>query len=223
MTASLLALALTVATAAQPAPPFAVRLLFIGNSLTASNDLPTRVCRILHEAGVDAVCESETAPGTALSDHWRSPARERLEEQWDFVILQQGPSAMPESRILLTSAARQWAGAIRAAGATPVLLSVWPSEARSFDFAGVASSYAHAAAASGSRLVPAGSAWQAAWKADRERDLYSEDRFHPSIEGSELAAGCVAVRLFGDRVRIEDEALRVCGEGSGDRLRRRGR
>src|SRR5687768_13168640 len=114
-----------------------IRVLFIGNSLTQWNDLPA-IVRSLARANADGPvieAESLTAGGADLGDQWRG-ARQRIDEgDWDIVVLQQGPSSLPESRAQLLDYARRYDPVIRAAGATPALYMVWPQEQhfRSFD------------------------------------------------------------------------------------------
>jgi len=74
---------------------------------------------------------------------------------------------------------------------------VWPSEARSFDFPGVSSSYADAADLVGGLLFPAGEAWLDAWADDEALGLYGPDRFHPSPLGTYLAALVMYEQLTG--------------------------
>lgn len=172
----------------QPTP---LRLLFIGNSLTQTNDLPALVAAIGAANGRTIVHARVVAPDTSLEDHWRQgDARRALTRGggWDLVVLQQGPSSLPESRALLVSYARRFAEEIRAAGARPALYMVWPSQARRGDFAGVSQSYRSAAKAVDGLLLPVGDAWREAWRQDATLPLYDADGFHPSMLGSQLAA-----------------------------------
>jgi len=179
----------------------ALAVLFIGNSLTAANDLPQLVQRIARAAGVPIDVASVAKPNFSLEDHWNDGAASRViaSRRWDVVILQQGPSALPESRVLLIDAARRFDAAIRASHARPALYMVWPSSQRSTDFPGVSESYRAAAHAIDGLLAPAGDAWRAAWRRDPKLALYGSDGFHPSQSGSVLAAmtivRCVAGRL----------------------------
>jgi len=45
-------------------------ILFIGNSPTASNDLPAHVAEIAAAAGHPVRTSAVTAPGASLLDHW---------------------------------------------------------------------------------------------------------------------------------------------------------
>lgn len=176
----------------------ALRVLMIGNSLTYANDLPATVERLLDAAGLEATVDSVTYPDVSLGDQWeRATARRAIAEgRYDVVVLQQGPSAAPESRMILKKDAGRFAQLIRKAGGRPALYMVWPAEARSQDWPGVEASYADAAAACDCLLLPAGRAWRLALD-NSARHLFAEDGFHPSPLGSELAALVIAAGITG--------------------------
>lgn len=174
------------------------RILFIGNSLTYSNDLPGMVCAMARSAGRQVSCESVAKPDYGLEEHWNErEARQAIARGgWHYVVLQQGPSALPESRRLLIDYARRFDAEIKKAGARTVFLMVWPSHARRGDFPGVSQSYAAAAKDVGGLLLPAGDAWRAAWAADASLPLYGPDGFHPSPMGTYLSALVTYEQIF---------------------------
>jgi hypothetical protein len=186
-----------VVGAAQPeAPP--ARILFIGNSLTYANDLPGMVCALARSTGLRPTCEAVARPDFSLEDHWRhGEARQAIARGWDVVVLQQGPSAQPASRRLLIEYTKRFDAEIRAAGARTAIAMVWPSRARRGDFAGVRQSYSAAARAIDGVLIPSGDAWRAAWDLDGDLALYGPDGFHPSPQGTYLAALTTYRQLFG--------------------------
>ncbi len=165
-------------------------VLFVGNSLTYVNDLPLIVQALADSAGTPALAVASVAfPDFSLQDHWlEGSARKRIRERsWDVVVLQQGPSALPESRELLLESVRLFAPEIRSSGATPALYSVWPQRDRAFDFQRSIESYTIAADDVNGMLLPVGSAWLAAWRRDPNLALYSSDGLHPTPAGSYLA------------------------------------
>jgi hypothetical protein len=145
------------------------------------------------------VHQSVVFPNFSLQDHWEKGEAQRAiaAAKWDFVVLQQGPSALEESRRSLLDYTRRFDPLIRAAGATPALYMVWPSKARFADFDRVVQSYALAAREGQGIVLPVGAAWQEAWKLDAKLTLYGEDQFHPSPTGSYLAALVIYAKLFG--------------------------
>ena len=199
-TAPVLALvACSLGTAPEP-PEGALKVLFIGNSLTYENDLPRTVANLALSAGLtQCYCYQIAYPNFALEDHWdnREAVNALREESWDFVVMQQGPSALPESRAYLITWTQVFGNLIDENGAQPVMFGVWPALEREFDFPNVAASYREAADAIGALLAPAGEAWQTAWAQDSTLPLYSADNFHPSAMGTYLAALTLFERLYG--------------------------
>ena len=185
-----------------PAPATVIAsVLFIGNSLTAANDLPGRVAALAAAAGHPLRTSAVTLSGASLDDHWQDGrARRAIEDgHWSVVVLQQGPSTRPESRAALVASTRQFASVIRRAGGRPALLMVWPLPGQ--EAAAVAASYRAAAEANDALLLPAGDAWVAAHARDASLVLVQGDGFHPSALGTAVAALAVECALFpGDRL-----------------------
>jgi hypothetical protein len=176
-----------------------LRVLFIGNSLTAWNDLPAMFAALAHAGGRERPeIRTIAIGGFSLEDHWnQGDAQSAIASgTWDVVVLQQGPSALPESRRLLTEYTRRFAGVIRAAGATPALYAVWPAKNRRGDFSGVSASYTAAAQAVNGTLLPAGDAWVRVMRAHPDLALYSEDGLHPTRAGTYLAALVIYRELY---------------------------
>lgn len=190
---------MTEPPSATPPAEQALSILFVGNSLTYTNDLPAMVAALLEDGGHGPVeVRASAFPNYGLEDHWRTPAtREAIDlGGWDYVVLQQGPSAT-EGRPSLLEFTGLFDAEIRAVGAETGVYMVWPSTARSFDFDGVSDSYATAAAQVGGVLFPAGEAWRTAWESDPDLALYGPDGFHPSTLGSFLAALTIYQRITG--------------------------
>jgi hypothetical protein len=174
-------------TAPEPVPDPDLRILFIGNSLTYANDLPSLVQRLGRSDPSRAVVVSSVAfGGYSLEDHWNrgDAIRAIAGARWDLVVLQQGPSSLPESRALLVEYATRFAGEIRRAGARPALYMVWPPLSREEAWDDVTASYAAAAAAVDGLLLPAGEALRATRAAGAGITLFENDGFHPTPAGS---------------------------------------
>ena len=149
----------------------------------------------------------------------------------DHVVLQQGPSSLMESQVLLREDAARFAGEARANGTAVVLYGVWPERARLRALDAVTTSYARAAADAKGTLVAAGEGWRAAWARDPALALYGPDDFHPSPLGSYVAALMLFERLTGHtpiglpnpatsaspalkRVRVDPVQLRLVQESA---------
>jgi hypothetical protein len=179
-------------------PAAAHRLLFIGNSLTTANNLPKLVEQIAAATGTPMASTVIAENNFSLGDHWeRGDALKAIRRGgWAFVILQQGPSSLPDSRSQLIADTRRFDVEIRKAGARTALYMVWPSKDRLAFFADVSRSYSDAAKAVGGVLLPAGDAWRESWKAEPSMALYGPDDFHPSPLGSTVAANAIVRGLL---------------------------
>lgn len=176
-----------------------LRVLFVGNSLTHTNDLPAVVATIARRRGTQIEYETIAPGGVSLEDHWnagRVPA-EIASGKWDAVVMQQGPSALPESQVNLREWAERLAELAREHGTRPALFTVWPERYRVNALSDVIVSYKNAARAARAELYPAGLAWQLAWSRARTLPLYGPDGFHPSPLGTYLAALVVTAGLTG--------------------------
>ena len=165
-------------------------ILFIGNSLTYTNDLPEILRDLLESSeSADVIVESIAHPNYGLEDHWnRTSTADRIQAvPWDYVILQQGPSAT-EGRPSLLEYSKLFNSTIQSVSATPALYMVWPEERRMGDFDGVRESYRAAADSVDGLFFPGGAAWQEYWSLQGDIPLYGPDGFHPTPEGSYLAA-----------------------------------
>lgn len=197
-----LLLALCLSASEVPAHQDELRVLFIGNSLTAFNDLPRLVEQLTERGGRRIRSTAITRNDFSLEDHWDEGDALRAINRggWAFVVLQQGPSALPASRVQLRASTKKFDEVIRKVGGRTALYMVWPSEARARDFDAVRESYAIAAADVGGVFIPAGEAWRAAWRREPGTALYASDRFHPTAKGSLLAALVIAQALTGREV-----------------------
>ena len=167
------------------------RILFIGNSLTYWNDLPLIVQSLADSAGGESLAVMTVAfPDFNLEDHRAQGAAERAIALggWEVVVLQQGPSSLPENRAQLRASVAVLNAGIGAVSAMPALYSVWPQSSRRADFDAAIESYRLAARDVNGLLFPVAAAWLAAWEDDPALALYSPDGLHPSIAGSYLAA-----------------------------------
>jgi len=179
-------------------------VLFIRNSHTYTNDVPGLVASLARNAGLARIRTAQVVlPNYSLEDHWiRGEALDSIARgTWDFVVLQQGPSSLPESQAHLIEWTGRFAERIRAAGARPAVYMVWPPADGNWD--GVVASYTNAATQSNAVLLPVGHAWLAVLRDHPEIALYGPDRFHPAAGGAYLAA----LVIFGGLAERTTEGL----------------
>jgi hypothetical protein len=233
------ALALVAAGGEQPkesspqpgtrSPRAELHVLFLGNSLTAANDLPALVQAMAATGGTRLTYRAFAPGGGSLEEHW-SNAEERAAlagTHWDYVVMQQGPSTRPRSQVHLREWVGKWATEARDHAAIPALYMVWPIQGQTDGFKLVAQSYRQAADASKSELLPVGEAWETALRANRSTRLYQSDKVHPNKAGSYLAALVITRGLTGipaaaipSRLKLADGQVVQLPEAEANELRR---
>lgn len=174
-----------------PIPPTGGRrVLFVGNSLTYTFDIPGIVADFAESLGeTPLVYKTVAFPNFALEDHWYTGIAESIEpHDWDLVVMQQGPSSLAASAEHLRIWTVKLDSVAKAHGARSALYQVWPSNQYLGSFTAVRESYRNAALAVDGMFIPAGEAWRAAWQEDAGFALYGSDGFHPSALGAYLAA-----------------------------------
>jgi glutaredoxin len=193
------------AAAAAPASQDALRVLFIGNSLTATHDIPGMVQRLARAAKQPRAFEyrADTPGGFGLLEHAQSGRLQQNLQRahWDTVVLQdQGQRpAIPESREKwLREPARALDRAIRAAGSKTLFYLTFARRTGDSDLlqhddydamqGRLAEGYSDIARELNAALVPIGTIWQLVHREHPELQLWEPDGLHPSVAGSYLAA-----------------------------------
>ncbi len=178
-----------------------LHILFVGNSLTYTNDLPTMVQTIAEAAGHTLEYSLSVAPNVSLEDHWNSGVEETIRTAAaDIVVMQQGPSSLPENQAHLKEWTETLTEVIRDVGGEPALFMIWPEESRMEAFGAVYDSYLNASTAVDGLFAPAGEAWRFAWELNPELQFYGADGYHPSNLGSQVAALTIFRVLFDEPV-----------------------
>ena len=97
------------------------RILFIGNSLTAANQMPALLVALAESAKVSPLptADVDWHPDFALIDHWSIGEPQPLiaKGKYSVVVMQQGPSSVEVNRDTLRLAAKLFAPLIRAPAA----------------------------------------------------------------------------------------------------------
>jgi hypothetical protein len=187
-----------------------VRILFLGNSYTYVNDLPTVFRDLARSAGRNVETGMVAEGGETLAQHAASSADASAlnGSQWQFVVLQEQseiPSIESFRQSQMYPATRSLVTAIRADGASPVLLETWAHQAGWSDYslsfvamqAGIDQGYATIGGELKVPVAPAGQAWQALVQAAPGMVLWQPDGSHPAPAGTFLAACALYTRVFG--------------------------
>lgn len=178
--------------------PGDLAILFVGNSLTYTHDLPGVVEAVAGAAGLEVGTAMVAEPNYALEDHWRRGIARSMEGlRPDWVVMQQGPSSLPANQEHLAQWADSLAAAARAVGAEPALLMVWPSRERWFAMDAVRDGYRAAALGVDGPFIPAGELFRVLEADHPEVPALGPDGFHPSPAGTLAAALAVVGTLTG--------------------------
>ena len=209
-TVGMLVLGLVLVTVRASAADEALRVLFVGNSYTASNELPRIVARLGDAQGLRLEVEMRAEPDFAIADHFGHRGFDALLKQdWDWVVLQQGPSALPSSRRELLRAVRRVARRLEGRETRIALFSAWPQLRHRHMSEAAEANYAAAAETISACVLPVASAWRTALEQAPELPLYQPDGLHPTALGSLLAAMAILDGLLPaeQSIHIDDAGM----------------
>jgi hypothetical protein len=169
-----------------------VRVLFIGNSFTARNDLPGLIAGLAAARGKRMEHRLISAGGASLRTHWNAgEAQQAIRDgHYDLVVLQEQSTLPVKNARRMSENVRLFDGAIRAAGAKTVLYMTWARRSAPESQQAITDAYAGIGRELGASVVPVGLAWQRFLRARDQPVLHDEDQSHPTLAGSYLAA-CV--------------------------------
>lgn len=173
-------------------------ILFVGNSLTYTNNLPELVKQNALSKGINVGTRMIAEPNTAIIDHWNNGQVqiEIASKQFDFVVIQQGPSSQAFGREVLIEYGKKYAALCNASDAKLAYYMVWPAFSWYHTFDDVIQNHRDAAAINKAILCPVGAEWKAHFDATNNFDYYGPDNFHPSLLGSQVAAKIIVKTLF---------------------------
>ena len=196
-----------------------IRVLFIGNSLTYMNDLPSVLAGLAKSRAIDVEYDMYAPGGYKLSQHASDPqALEKINKgDWDFVILQEqgqmpafsqqqeetevypyarklcqmARDANPRAQVAFYMTMARRNGDQQNAAAFPEL-ATYEGMQRRINFG-----YTQMAEQNQALLIPVGVAWQKVRSQRPDLDIYGDD-LHPNITGTYLAACVFYGALFKD-------------------------
>ncbi|MGE3804538.1 MAG: SGNH/GDSL hydrolase family protein [Gemmataceae bacterium] len=185
---------------AEPQPPAGppIRVLFIGNSYTETNDLPGMCTRLVRSEDRPLHVESIVKGGYSLHKHWEDgEARAAIRRgNWDFVVLQDQSEMPVISPGKTIESGKLFADEIKKAGARTLLFVTWPKKNMGSNQDQILNTYTRLAQETGARLVPVGPVWMQAGFA--KVMFYRADESHPSPLGTYIAA-CVFYAVMRDK------------------------
>jgi hypothetical protein len=186
-----------------PLPAGGIHVLFVGNSLTDTNDLPATVAAVAALSGDTIRVAEQSGANLALIDHLNgaSAAVGTIRgQEWDFVVLQQGPTPIGICRDSLILWTKMFDPLIKAQHAKTAVFQTWPLAGPVW-YTNIGESFRLAAAGVNGTLLPVGDAWRIALTEDGTIPLYSGDGLHPAPLGTFLAALVIYERFTGKDAR----------------------
>ena len=169
----------------------AKRVLFIGNSLTFWNQgVDVMLAKLV--PGIET--QRVAVGGATLETLWNNDeAKLACADNWNVVVLQED---LPEtSRESFRRHAKLWCEHIRKYGAEPVFYAAWAYDRLpNFTDDDICAEHARAAEENNARLANVGAARTAG---PEGLDLFDDDREHPSLAGTYLAACVIAATIYG--------------------------
>ncbi|MEQ9468328.1 MAG: SGNH/GDSL hydrolase family protein [Ekhidna sp.] len=175
-----------------------IQILFLGNSLTYFNDLPSLVAQKAKEQNVNIKTEMIAFPNYALEDHWNDGKVQKQMKtgKYKYLVIQQGPSSQEYGRETLFEYGAKLKQLCDQNNAELVYFMVWPSQTYYYTFDGVIKNHRDAAIENDAILCPVGEVWKAHFDETEDFSYYGSDGFHPSQQGSEVAAEVIVETLF---------------------------
>lgn len=174
-----------------------LKILFVGNSLTYTNDLPELVENTAEKKGMHLYTEMIALPNYALIDHWKDGKVQKLisSNNFDLVIIQQGPSSQKFGKDILIEYGEKFNELCKKNDSQLAYFMVWPSLTYYHTFEDVIENHKEAAKINNVILFPVGEVWKKHFDATANFDYYSADGFHPSEKGSRHAAEIIVEEL----------------------------
>jgi hypothetical protein len=176
------------------------KVLFIGNSFTARNDVPGLVAQLAEGAGHHLDAQLISAGGASLRRHWNAGTAARTIETggFDRVVLQEQSTLPIKNAGRMHETVRLFHASIKAAGAKTVLYMTWARRHAPQSQQAITDAYTTIATELGADVIPAGVAWQRVLEQPKHPALHDRDGSHPTLAGSYVAACCAFAVLFGD-------------------------
>jgi hypothetical protein len=210
VTVGLLTLKTNAACTREERAPTCTRILFIGNSYTTVNDLPSVFASLAHSGGHRVETGTAAVDGWTLANHGNSPATaaKLASMKWDIVVLQeqsQIPSVEEFRQTQMYPAARRLISSIRNLGARPLFYlswgrrDGWPENGMP-TYASMQSAiddgYLAIAADQRVAVAPVGDAWATLVTRGAGAPLWQPDGSHPTEAGTYLAACVFYATIF---------------------------
>ena len=176
-----------------------LRILFIGNSHTYYNDMPSMVKGLAEEAGFSCEVVMIAHGGWFLKQHVKEPDVHFNIRfgNYDYVVLQEHahPFGPAEDLYEAAKTLTEW---IREAGSKAVIYETWAPKDDPGMQKIMTEAHHKTAEENGALLAPVGENWEAERAAHPETELFFTDGRHASPAGSMFAAGHIFRTILKD-------------------------
>jgi hypothetical protein len=179
-----------------------LKVLFIGNSLTYTNQTPLIFCNLVSEKdpGIPLKITEVVASGVTLEEQWQDGTAARVINQqgpWNYVVLQEQSSRSWWDPEKTATYFRLFEEQIHRAGAKTILFETWCDEQELQYHDALRAKFQTLVSKTHSAVAPVGDAWIAAKRDCPDAQLYQSDGHHPSLTGAYLAACVFYGKLLG--------------------------
>src|SRR5262249_26278777 len=139
-----------------------LKVLFIGNSFTARNDLPGLIAKLAVATGRSLQHHLISAGGASLRAHWNAgTALKAIQgDSYDFVVLQEQSTLPVKNAARMKENVRLFDEAIKAAGSKTVLYMTWARLHAPETQKAITEAYTSIGRELDATVVPVGVAWQ---------------------------------------------------------------
>ena len=175
-----------------------MKILFIGNSFTARNNVPGMLAAMARHRGHTVEHTLISAGGASLRMHWNKGDAPRAiaDTKWDYVVLQEQSTLPVKNAERSKENIRLFDEAIKASGAKTVLYLTWARAKVPETQKALTDCYTSVGDELGAIVVPAGVAWERLLRTKDHPVLHDKDGSHPTLAGSYLAACVFYAVLF---------------------------
>jgi hypothetical protein len=195
-----------------------LKVLFIGNSFTARNNLPGLIADLAAVRGRGLQHRLISAGGASLRTHWNAGAALKAiqENHYDCVVLQEQSTLPVKNAKRMHENVRLFDQAIKDAGAKTVLYMTWARLNAPETQQAITEAYTSIGQELDATVVPVGVAWKRFLSKHDKPVLHDRDQSHPTLAGSYLAA-CVFLEVLFEENPMGIES-NVAGLTEKDRL-----
>ncbi len=178
----------------------ALKVLFIGNSFTARNDVPGLIAQLAAARGKQFAHRLIQAGGASLRMHWNKGEAQQAMQQtrYDYVVLQEQSTLPLKNPQRMHENIRLFDQAIKDSGAETALYLTWAKQNAPETQAAMTTAFTTIGAELGAKVIPVGIAWEQFLRQHNQPVLHDKDQSHPTFAGSYLAACVFFAVLFGE-------------------------